>query len=109
MLHPATDPGFLIGFPCGGIGVGSILIDPTFGKRPVAISGAHQEELGFTVAQPITDRGHVNAPEIRRRTKAGTAKVRMSAVQGQRMVFGSEELRQASHPSVCCTPRREGC
>lgn len=66
VLHPASHTRFFIGFPRGGIGVGCILIHSTFGKRPMTVSGAHQEELRFPVAYPIADRSHVNARETGR-------------------------------------------
>ena len=64
MFHPTSDTGFFVGLPRSGIGVGCILVHPTFGKCPMTVSGADQQELRLAVAQSITHRGHVNALEI---------------------------------------------
>ena len=64
MLHPASHTSLFQCFPCGGISMGCILVHAAFGKRPMTVPGAHQQELQFTVAQPITNSRHVNAREI---------------------------------------------
>jgi hypothetical protein len=53
-----------MGFPCGGVGVGCILVHSTFWKSPSPVPGAHQKKLRFTAAYPITHRSHMNALEI---------------------------------------------
>src|SRR5208337_768709 len=60
-LHPSRYPGFFIGFPGGGIGIGCVVIDGALGKGPMAVPGAHQEELQFTAAHPITHGCYVNS------------------------------------------------
>ena len=64
-FHRASYAGFFVCFPGGGIGVRCILVHSTFWKSPMAVPGAHQKELRFTVAYPIANRSHVNALEIR--------------------------------------------
>jgi len=49
-FHGAFYASFFVCFPCGGVGVGCILIDSAFWKSPLTVPGAHQKELQFTAA-----------------------------------------------------------
>jgi len=71
VLHLALYPGFFIGFPCGGIGVGCVFTNGALWKGPMAVLGAHQEEFQFTAAYPITHGGHVNSLGIGPRATTG--------------------------------------
>src|SRR5271166_5144634 len=64
-FHRASYASLFVCFPCSGIGVSCILVHPTFWKSPMAVPGAHQKELRFTVAYSIAHRRHVNALKIR--------------------------------------------
>jgi hypothetical protein len=59
-LHRAVYAGLFVSFAGGGIGVSGVLIHSTFGKSPVAIPGADQQEFQFAIAQPITHGGDVH-------------------------------------------------
>ena len=63
-FHRAAYAGFFVRFPGGGVGVGCIPVHPAFWKSPMAVPGAHQKELRFAAAYPITHRSHVNALQI---------------------------------------------
>ncbi len=85
-------PGFLARFPGGGSAIGFASVYAPFRESPMAILGADQQKLQFTVAQSITDRGYMNSDAIRGGTKAWCMGMRERPVPGQ-ICLASPELR----------------
>jgi len=59
-LDAAFDARFLEGLSRSRVGMGSIVVNATFGKSPASAAGAHQEEFRFLALQPIANRRYVN-------------------------------------------------
>ena len=60
VLDVALHARFLVSFAGCRIGMGSIVVNTTLGKRPASAAGADQQELGLVVFEPIANCCYMN-------------------------------------------------